>query len=58
MSTIEDKKKLLKIKKSEVEQLEEEIAALTLEQEQQLQKAPSLPERFPIGLIVRLVDRN
>ena len=56
MTSLQEKKKLLKVKKEEVEQLEEEIAKCSLED--QTSQTPSLSERFPIGSALRLIGKN
>ena len=56
MTTIQEKKQLLKVIKEEVKQLEEEIAKCSLEEKSQ--RIPTLPERFPIGSNVHLIGKS
>ena len=56
MTTLQEKKKLLKVKKEEVEQLEKEIAKCSLED--RTSQTLSLSERFPIGSTVRLIGKK
>ena len=56
MTTIQEKKQLLKVRKEEVKQLEEEIAKCSLEEKSQ--RIPTLPERYPIGSNVCLTGKS
>ena len=58
MSTIQEKKKLIEVKKEEIKRLEEEIAKCTLEEQNQPTSPPTIVDQFPIGSRVRLVGRN
>ena len=56
MTTIQEKKNLLQVKKDEVRQLEQEIAQLTLEEQEQ--EEPSLAQSFPVGATVKFIGKR
>ena len=62
MSTLQEKKKLLQLRKDEVRLLEQEIARLTLEEEEKQKKQPkpvlTFIEKFPIGSSVLLIGKR
>ena len=62
MSTLQEKKQLLKIRKDEVKLLEQEIARLTLEEKEKQEKQPkpilTIVDKFPVGSTVLLIGKR